>query len=37
MALWNCIDRQCRLPELRSHPECVKLREDQERKVRGGL
>jgi outer membrane biosynthesis protein TonB len=35
IALWNCIDRQCREPELRSHPECVKLREDRERSVRG--
>ncbi len=35
IALWNCIDRQCREPELRDHPECVKLREDRERNVRG--
>ncbi len=35
IALWNCIDRQCREPELRNHPECVKLREDRERSVRG--
>lgn len=37
IALWNCIDRQCKLPELRSHPECVKLREERDRGVRGPL
>lgn len=37
IALWNCIDRQCKLPELRSHPECVKLREERDRSVRGPL
>jgi serine/threonine protein kinase len=34
-ALWNCIDRECRAPALRNHPECVKLREERERSVRG--
>lgn len=33
LALWACIERQCsRVPELRTHPECVKARRDAEQR-----
>ncbi len=32
VSLWSCIERQCKSEtSLRDHPECVKLRRDQER------
>ena len=33
LALWNCIERECKKPELRQHPECVKWRTEQEQKA----
>ncbi|WP_425260757.1 serine/threonine protein kinase [Rubrivivax sp. RP6-9] len=33
LALWNCIERECKKPELRQHPECVKWRAEQEQKA----
>lgn len=30
-ALWSCMDRQCAKPELHDHPECVKLRLENEK------
>jgi serine/threonine protein kinase len=33
LALWNCIERQCRKAELRQHPDCVELRIEQERRA----
>jgi hypothetical protein len=36
LALYTCIESQCnRMPELREHPECVKLRRDQEQRAGG--
>ncbi|MEK8051490.1 protein kinase [Ideonella sp. DXS22W] len=33
IARWACIERQCsRVPELRNHPECVKLRREAEQR-----
>ncbi len=33
LARWACIERQCnRVPELRNHPECVKLRREAEQR-----
>lgn len=33
LALWLCIERECRRPELQQHPECVKWRADQAEKA----
>jgi len=33
LALWLCIERECRKPELQQHAECVKWRNDQEQKA----
>jgi len=33
LSLWACIERQCTKPDLLSHPECVKLRAEQEQRV----
>jgi hypothetical protein len=33
LALWNCIERQCRNAALRQHPDCVELRTEQERRA----
>jgi hypothetical protein len=33
LALWLCVERECGRPELQSHPECVKLREEQEKRA----
>jgi hypothetical protein len=33
LALWNCIERQCRKAELRQHPDCVEWRIEQERRA----
>ena len=34
VALWTCIERECGKAELKQHPECVKWRSDQEKKMR---
>ena len=37
VALYTCIENQCnRMPELRDHPECQKLRRDQDQRSGGG-
>ncbi len=33
VSLWICVERECAKPELAQHPECVKLRADQEQKA----
>jgi hypothetical protein len=36
LALWLCIERECRKDDLKGHAECVKWRNDQEQKAAGG-
>jgi hypothetical protein len=36
LALWLCIERECRKDDLNGHAECVKWRNDQEQKATGG-